>query len=330
MTKIHSTLSVLRSFLFLLLGLLAWIPWGRYDVTAPFAVASDVSPPTETNDSDEDMSEEAKCEKDLQVLKLFALRLGDMRVAANQNLLFKAYEAYCKVILAAKIQGVRESAVRALQANLNQTMEFYKGGVLPKTDVLAIHTRVALAESKLEECGIDVAKFVTRLNLILKYPLNKEWKSEACFEHSVIPYSEPEIYRLAIQHRPDLVEKGISFEEATSALSTDGPGSEISTFVREVMAQIRIEYQEMKRLWSVIPGRQRAIEFSTEVFRMQRERYKEQAASYVEVLESQRQLAQAQEDYYIDFVNYKIKRAALESQMGILHRLDGRASHSRQ
>ena len=55
-----------------------------------------------------------------------------------------------------------------------------------------------------------------------------------------------------------------------------------------------------------------------ENFRINQERYKEQVATYIEVLDAQRQLAQAQGDYYVSLIGYKIGRAYLERRMGIL------------
>ncbi|HTY25697.1 MAG TPA: TolC family protein, partial [Desulfomonilaceae bacterium] len=61
-----------------------------------------------------------------------------------------------------------------------------------------------------------------------------------------------------------------------------------------------------------------AVEFREENFRINQERYKEQVATYTEVLDAQRLLAQAQGDYYTALIGYKINRAVLERRMGIL------------
>ena len=46
--------------------------------------------------------------------------------------------------------------------------------------------------------------------------------------------------------------------------------------------------------------------------------YREHTATYTEVLDAQRYLAQAQGNYYKALVNYKLYRAVLERRMGIL------------
>ncbi len=48
------------------------------------------------------------------------------------------------------------------------------------------------------------------------------------------------------------------------------------------------------------------------------ERYKEQVATYTEVLDAERQLALSLGDYYISLIQYRIARAVLERQMGII------------
>jgi predicted YcjX-like family ATPase len=132
-------------------------------------------------------------------------------------------------------------------------------------------------------------------------------------------YSGSEIYRVALEHRADFRQKRISFDEAVRALFGDGPNSETTALVREIIVRMSVEYQEMNRLWNVVPVRRTRVEFTAEAIKILKERYKEQVSGYTEALEGQRAFAQAQEDYYIDLINYKIKRASLERQLGIVH-----------
>jgi outer membrane protein TolC len=84
------------------------------------------------------------------------------------------------------------------------------------------------------------------------------------------------------------------------------------------MNDVKSAYLDMKRSESDISDNRKAVEYRTENFRINRERYKEQIATYIEVLDAQRQLAQAQGDYYNSLINCRINQAVLERQMGTL------------
>jgi outer membrane protein TolC len=88
--------------------------------------------------------------------------------------------------------------------------------------------------------------------------------------------------------------------------------------VEQIMKDVKSAYSDMKRAESDISDNRKAVEYRTESFRINRERYKEQVATYIEVLDAQKQLAQAQGDYYISLISYRTNQAVLERQMGTL------------
>lgn len=309
-------------FVIAVFGVLVLSQWGHCDSGVPIMVVTAVASPT--NDAKESKDKDTKCEREQDILRQFSSRLGDTEIPANQDLLFKALETYYKMILAGKRQEVNEQGVIDLTSFLARTIEYYKAGVVPKVDVLAAECQLAVARVQVEQFAAEVDRFTTQLNVLLTYPLSREWKAKVCLELPTVPfpYSDSEIYRVALEHRPDLLQTEISPDEVTRVLFGDSPHSETTVLVRAIMASVRVEYQEMKRLWNVVPVRRAAVEYAAELFRINRERYKEQVATYLEFLDSQRATAQAQGDYYIDLINYKIKRASLERQLGILHLLE--------
>lgn len=88
--------------------------------------------------------------------------------------------------------------------------------------------------------------------------------------------------------------------------------------VEQIMEEVKISYLDMKRSESDIKDNRAAVEYRRENFRINQERYKEQVATYVEVLDAERQLALAEGDYYISLCGYWINKAVLERNMGIL------------
>ncbi|MBI5251752.1 MAG: TolC family protein [Desulfomonile tiedjei] len=89
-------------------------------------------------------------------------------------------------------------------------------------------------------------------------------------------------------------------------------------FVEQVMKDVKQAYDDMKRSENDIVENRKAVAFRKESFRVNQLSYQEQVATYVEVLDAQRQLALAQGDYIISMVGYLINRAVLERKMGIL------------
>ncbi len=60
------------------------------------------------------------------------------------------------------------------------------------------------------------------------------------------------------------------------------------------------------------------MEFRGENFRINQERYKEQVATYIEVLDAQRQLSVAEGDLITSLMGYRINQANLERRMGTI------------
>jgi outer membrane protein len=88
--------------------------------------------------------------------------------------------------------------------------------------------------------------------------------------------------------------------------------------VEQIMEEVKTSYLDMKRSESNIADNRKAVEYRKENFRINQERYKEQVATYIEVLDAQRQLASAQGDYFTSLVNYRINQAVLERRMGTI------------
>ena len=88
--------------------------------------------------------------------------------------------------------------------------------------------------------------------------------------------------------------------------------------IEQIMNEVKSAFVDMKRSESDIQDNRKAVEFRQENFRINQERYKEQVATYIEVLDAQRQLAQAQGDYYTSLIGYRINQAVVERRLGIL------------
>jgi outer membrane protein TolC len=295
----------------------------------------------------------------------------------RQDLILEVNEAYYQLIQSQKLLGVAEEAVRALESLRNQTMEFYKAGVVPKVDVLSTEGQLAQARIQKTQSLSDIQKYRATLNLLLRYPQETPTQVEHDISYRPNSYNIPNIYSVAAGNRLEIRQANISVDQAmalvksskadllpTMAVQVAGSrfnddwnpfdpeavndwrvqgiltwtfdmfrrretvkerrASQARAFVareqlvEQIMQEVKTAYEDMKRSESNIQDNRAAVEFRRESFRINQERYKEQVATYTEVLDAQRQLSLAEGDYYISLVAYRINQALLERRMGTL------------
>lgn len=295
----------------------------------------------------------------------------------RQNLILDVNDAYYSLMLAMKLLQVANEAVRALEALRNQTMEFYKAGVVPKVDVLSTEGQLAQARIQRTQALTDIQKQTAQLNYLLRNPQETPTKIVEDLSYQPSDYDIPAIYAIAAGNRLEIRQANISVDQALALIKVakgdllpsisakmqaarvnddwntfDPEGanswqlqgvlswtfdffrkrmsvqerrvSEARSFVareqlvEQIMNDVKQAYMDMKRSESDIFDNRKAVEFRRENFRINQERYKEQVATYVEVLDAQRQLSLSEGDYYTSLIGYKLNRATLERQMGIL------------
>ena len=295
----------------------------------------------------------------------------------RQDLILNVNQAYYQMMQAQRLLLVANQSIRALEALRNQTMEFYKAGVVPKVDVLSTEGQLAQARVQRTQSLADIAKNQATLNYLLRNPQDTPTQIIEDLAHRPSEYRLPDAYAIAAANRLEIRQANISVDQALALvksskadlmpnISVVGTGtrqnddwniidpegtndwqikgllswtfdmfrrrstvaekrtSEARAFVNRellvetIMNEVKQAYEDMKRSDSDIADYKAAVAFRTENFRINQERYKEQVATYVEVLDAQRQLSLSEGDYYISLMGYKINRATLERKMGIL------------
>jgi outer membrane protein TolC len=295
----------------------------------------------------------------------------------RQDLTLDVYDAYYQLVQGEKLLEVADSSIRALEALRNQTMEFYKAGVVPKVDVLSTEGQLAQAKIQRTQALNEIGKSKATLNYLLRYP--QETPIDVVQDTTYQPnsYSIPAIYSIAAANRLEIRQANISVEQAMAlvnsaksdllpSVSLQGQGSRLNddwntfdpeavntwqiqgilswtfdmfrrretvqerrasqarTFVareqlvEQVMQEVKTAYLDMRRSESDIENSRKAVEFRRENFRINQERYKEQVATYIEVLDAQRQLSAAEGDLITSLIGYKINLANLERRMGTI------------
>jgi outer membrane protein TolC len=295
----------------------------------------------------------------------------------RQDLTLDVYEAYYQLVQAEKLLEVADSSIRALEALRNQTLEFYKAGVVPKVDVLSTEGQLATAKIQRTQALTDIGKSKATLNYLLRYP--QETPIDVVQDTAYRPnnYAIPAIYGIAAANRVEIRQANISVEQALAlvksakadllpSIQVQGQATRINddwntfdpegtndwrlqgilswTFdmfrrretvqerrvtqarafvareqlVEQIMQEVKTSYLDMKRSESDIENNRKAVEFRRENFRINQERYKEQVATYIEVLDAQRQLSLAEGDLIISLIGYRINQANLERRLGTI------------
>ena len=295
----------------------------------------------------------------------------------RQDLILNVNQAYYQMMQAEKLLEVSNAAIRALEALVNQTKEFYKAGVVAKVDVLSTEGQLAQARIQRTQSISDIAQNQATLNYLLRNP--QETPTQIILDMSYNPsqYRLPDAYAIAAANRLEIRQANISVDQALALIKSakadvmpnidvalsgtrynddwniiDPEGyndwriqglltwtfdmfrkrstvaerrtTEARTFVNRellvetVMNEVKQAYEDMQRNYLNIADNKAAVEFQSENFRINQERYKEQVATYVEVLDAQRQLQLAQGNFYISICGFKINQATLERKMGIL------------
>jgi outer membrane protein len=297
----------------------------------------------------------------------------------RQDLIVDVYEAYYQLVQAEKLLEVAEESVRALQALRNQTVEFYKAGVVAKVDVLSTEGQLAQAYIQRTQARTDIDRYKATLNFLLRYPQETPIDVVQDLAYRPNDYQIPQIYSIAAANRLEIRQANISVAQAMALVKSvkadllpsvtaqvqgtrlnddwnpvdpeavndwkiqglltwtfdlfrrretvkEKRASQARAFVsrellvEQIMEEVKTAYLDMKRSESDIRDNRSAVTFRRENFRINQERYKEQVATYIEVLDAQRQLALAEGDYYISLIGYRINRALLERRLGILVR----------
>ena len=86
----------------------------------------------------------------------------------------------------------------------------------------------------------------------------------------------------------------------------------------QIMEDVKQAYVAAQKSEADLRDLRKEVEYRREQYWMNKEQYKQQLATYIEVLDGQRQLTLAKGNYYNALIQYKIDLATLERQMGVL------------
>ncbi|NOY53094.1 MAG: TolC family protein [Deltaproteobacteria bacterium] len=108
--------------------------------------------------------------KELAALGVDTARLN--KEEAEEEIILRTRAAYFQHLLAERLKGVAEEAVRRLRAHLKDAQALYDAGMIPQNDLLKSKVRMAEAEQEEVRAGNRVELTRSQLNLLLRREIN--------------------------------------------------------------------------------------------------------------------------------------------------------------
>ncbi len=136
----------------------------------------------------------------------------------RQDLILDTTEAYYQLIQGEKELEVADSAIRALEAVRNQSVEFYKAGVVAKVDVLSTEGQLAQAHVQKTQALSDIEQAKASLCFLLRYPQEAPIDVIQDIAYRPNPYRIPEIYATAAGNRLEIRQANISVDQALALI----------------------------------------------------------------------------------------------------------------
>ncbi len=132
------------------------------------------------------------------------------------------------------------------------------------------------------------------------------------------PYQDQDTWYVAAVATWDFWEWGRTKNRVDYTRTRVNQASEMLAGLRDrATLEVKNAFLLLREAEKQIGVTQKAIELATENYRISEERYKEQVATSIDVLDGQTLLTKAKSDYYSALADYNISRARLERAMGL-------------
>ncbi len=309
--------------------------------------------------------------------KLGAKAARIQRKLDMQDLTLEVHKAFYHLVLSHKLLGTTTKSVKALDANLKQSMAFHRAGIVLEVDVLAGSGQLAKARISQRKAAKAIERYRAGLNFLLRYPPNAPTQVIRNLTFKRTSYGIPQIFTIAVRNRLEIVKANMTAQEAMAAvkvaqarllpsLDLEVVGTRTNddwnvldreayndwtlkgvltwTFdmygrrekvkrdrvayakkfvdkqllVQQIMEEVQTAFIAMKQSEEDIPDTKIALDAFLANYRKNVALYKQQLATYREVLDAEKDAAQAAAAYYTALAKCVINRSTLERKMGIL------------
>ncbi len=143
------------------------------------------------------------------------LELSKTTLLQTQNdIIIAVHEAYYNLLKTKKFEKVAEQSLNDRRSHLKDAKAYFKAGLIPKNDLLQSEVELAGAEIELIRATNLTIMAKSRLNTLLRRPVESRIEVEDILKFEPSKISWEESVELAKENRPELKQSEIGIEQA--------------------------------------------------------------------------------------------------------------------
>ena len=143
------------------------------------------------------------------------LEISKSAMTQTQNdIIITVHEAYYNLLKTRKFEEVAEQSLKERKSHLKDAKAYFKAGLIPKNDMLQSEVQLAGAEIELIRAQNQTIMAASRLNTLLRRPVDSEIQLEDILKFEPSNISWEESVQQAKKYRPELKQSEIGIEQA--------------------------------------------------------------------------------------------------------------------
>jgi outer membrane protein TolC len=143
------------------------------------------------------------------------LEISKSAMTQTQNdIIITVHEAYYNLLKTRKFEEVAEQSLKERKSHLKDAKAYFKAGLIPKNDMLQSEVQLAGAEIELIRAQNQTIMAASRLNTLLRRPVDSEIQLEDILKFEPSNISWEESVHQAKKYRPELKQSEIGIEQA--------------------------------------------------------------------------------------------------------------------
>ena len=143
------------------------------------------------------------------------LEISKSAMTQTQNdIIITVHEAYYNLLKTRKFEEVAEQSLKERKSHLKDAKAYFKAGLIPKNDMLQSEVQLAGAEIELIRAQNQSIMAASRLNTLLRRPVDSEIQLEDILKFEPSNISWEESVQQAKKYRPELKQSEIGIEQA--------------------------------------------------------------------------------------------------------------------
>lgn len=126
------------------------------------------------------------------------------RTQAKEDLMLAVKQAYYSILATEKALDVARTSVVNLESHLDVAQNFFDVGMVPKNQVLEAEVELAKARQQETDYQRDLTVAKTRLNILLRQPLERDVRVVDTLNHAPFPLGLPKCLEISLADSPEM------------------------------------------------------------------------------------------------------------------------------